>query len=98
MYDVFFVKQARKDAEKIERAGLKPKVVAILRTVRKNPYEKTQGFEKLTGDLKGAYSRRISRQHRFLYSILPNVNNAKDDDGNVYEGIVKVISMWTHYE
>jgi Txe/YoeB family toxin of toxin-antitoxin system len=98
MYDVRLTKQAQKDAVKIERAELKTKASDIIRTVRKNPYEESQGFEKLKGDLKGAYSRRINRQHRFVYEVLPNDENAKDVNGELYEGIVKTISMWTHYE
>ena len=98
MYDIRFTKQAQKDTEKIERAGLKSKVVEIIRTVRENPYEETQGFEKLKGDLKGAYSRRINRQHRFVYEIKPNKENIKNTSGEQYKGIVIIISMWTHYE
>ena len=92
MYDVRLSHQAQKDAVKIERSGLKPKTAEIIRTVRKKPYAETQGFEKLKGDLQGSYSRRINRQHRFVYEILPNANGAP------FDGIVKVLSMWTHYE
>jgi len=98
MYDVRPTKQAQKDAVKVERAGLKSKAAEIINTVRNNPYEESQGFEKLKGDMDGAYSRRINRQHRFVYEILPNDDNAKDASGNPFDGIVKVISMWTHYE
>ena len=51
----------------------------------------------LKHDLKGACSRRINRQHRFVYEVLPNSEELKDPDGELYEGIIKVISMWTHY-
>ena len=98
MYDVRLTRQARKDAEKVERAKLKPKAVEIITTVRKNPYGNSQGFEQLKGDLKGAYSRRINRQHRFVYEVLPNDENARGANGELYEGIIKVITMWTHYE
>lgn len=98
MYDIRYTKQAKKDAVKVERAGLKPKAAEIIQTIRNNPYEESQGFETLIGDLKGSCSRRINRQHRFVYEVLPNVENITDADGNPYEGIVKVISMWTHYE
>jgi Txe/YoeB family toxin of toxin-antitoxin system len=97
MYDIKLTKQARKDAVNIERAGLKPKAAEIIKTVRKNPYEESQDFEILKYDLKGACSRRITRQHRFLYEVLPNTEGLKDSDGVLYEGIVKVIAMWTHY-
>jgi Txe/YoeB family toxin of toxin-antitoxin system len=98
MYDIRFAKQAQKDAVKLERAGLKAKAAEIIVTVRDNPYEESQNFERLKGGLKGAHSRRINRQHRFVYEVLPNGENAKDANGELYEGIIKIISMWTHYE
>jgi len=98
MYDVRFTKQAQKDALKVERAGLKPKSAEIIKVVRNNPYENSQEFEKLKGGLRGAYSRRINKQHRFVYEILQNDENLKETNGETYEGIVKVISLWTHYE
>jgi Txe/YoeB family toxin of toxin-antitoxin system len=98
MYDIRLTRQARKDAAKAEHAGLKPKVAEIIRTVRNNPYEDSQEFEKLKGDLKGSCSRRITRQHRFVYEVLPNDENAKDVGGEPYKGIIKIVSMWTHYE
>lgn len=98
MYDIRLTRQAAKDSVNIERMGLKPQTAEIIVTVRENPYEESQRFEKLKGDLKGLYSRRINRQHRFVYEILPNEEGLKDADGVLYEGIVKVVSMWTHYE
>ena len=98
MYDIRLTKQAEKDAVKIERAGLKPKAIEIRNTVRKDPFEVSQSFEKLKGDLQGSCSRRLNRQHRFVYQVLPNTDGAKDKTGVLYDGIVKVISMWTHYE
>ena len=98
MYDVRLTRQSQKDAVKVERVGLKSNAAEIIRVVRNNPYEESQGFEKLRGGLKGAYSRRITRQHRFVYEILPNDENAKDANDEPYKGIIKVISMWTHYE
>ena len=97
MYKIQLTKQAQKDVVNIERAGLKPKAAEIIKTVRNNPYEKSQYFEVLTRDLKGSCSRHITRQHRFVYEVLPNTENLKDENGELYEGIVKVISMWTHY-
>jgi len=97
MYKVQMTKQAQKDAVNIERAGLKPKAAEIIAVVRNNPYEKSQYFEVLTRDLKGACSRHITRQHRFVYEVLPNTDGLKNDSGELYEGIIKVISMWTHY-
>ncbi|MDR2600372.1 MAG: Txe/YoeB family addiction module toxin [Oscillospiraceae bacterium] len=98
MYDIRLTKQAAKDAIKVERAGLKPKAIEIRNTIQINPFELSQSFEKLKGDMLGSCSRRLNRQHRFIYQVLPNTEGCKDENGNLYEGIVKVISMWTHYE
>ena len=86
MWQVVFTKQAQKDARKISAAGLRSKAERIIEILRKNPYQTPPPFEKLSGDLAGAFSRRINIQHRMVYQIL--------DD----EKMVKVIRMWTHYE
>ena len=83
---VVFTKQARKDAKKLSAAGLRSKAETLLEILQKNPYQTHPPYEKLIGDLKGAFSRRINIQHRLVYQIL--------DD----EKAVKVIRMWTHYE
>ena len=83
---VFFTKTAQKDAKKIKRAGLKPKVEDLLSIIKENPFQNPPSYEKLIGDLSGAYSRRINIQHRLVYQVLT------DEKG------VKVIRMWTHYE
>ena len=83
---VVFTKQARKDAKKLSASGLKSNAEAIIQILRENPYQVPPSYEKLVGDLAGAYSRRINIQHRIVYQIL--------DD----EKTVKVIRMWTHYE
>ena len=98
MYDVRLTKPAEKDAVKVERAGLKAKAIEIITVIQIDPFENSQGFEMLKGSLKGSCSRRINRQHRFIYEVLPNDENLKDEKGELYEGIIKVISMWTHYE
>lgn len=85
-WKVFFTKQARKDAKKLSASGLKSKAEAIIEILRKNPYQTGPSYEKLVGDLAGAYSRRINIQHRLVYQTL--------DD----EKTVKIICMWTHYE
>jgi len=97
MYDIRFTKQAQKDSINIERAGLKAKAVEIIVVVRENPYEESQSFEHLKGNLKGSYSRRLNRQHRFVYEVLPNNEKLKDEKGELFDGIIKVTSMWTHY-
>ena len=86
MWRIVFTKQAQKDAKKLTAAGLRSKAEKLLGILRENPYKIPPPFEKLIGDLSGAYSRRINIQHRLVYQIL-------DDDK-----VVKVIRMWTHYE
>ncbi|MBW2721608.1 MAG: Txe/YoeB family addiction module toxin [Deltaproteobacteria bacterium] len=85
-WQVVFTKQAQKDAKKLTAAGLRSKAEHLLAILRKNPYHTPPPFEKLVGDLAGAYSRRINIQHRLVYEILDK------------EKVVKVIRMWTHYE
>jgi Txe/YoeB family toxin of toxin-antitoxin system len=85
-WTVVFTKQARKDATKLAASGLKSKAEAVIEILRENPYQTPPSYERLVGDLAGAYSRRINIQHRIVYQILDN------------EKIVKVIRMWTHYE
>ncbi|MCD4799651.1 MAG: Txe/YoeB family addiction module toxin [Methanosarcinales archaeon] len=86
MWRVVFTKQAQKDAKKLSAAGLRSKTEKLLNILIKNPYQTPPSFEKLIGDLSGAYSRRINRQHRLVYQIL------------VDEKVVKVIRMWSHYK
>ena len=86
MWRVVFTKQAQKDAKKLSAAGLRSKIEKLIEILRDNPYQTPPPFEKLLGDLSGAFSRRINIQHRLVYQIL--------DD----EKVVKVIRMWTHYE
>ncbi len=81
-----FTKQAQKDAGKLAAAGMKTKAQSLLAVLERNPYQSPPPFEKLVGDLAGAYSRRISIQHRLVYQVL--------DDAHT----VKVLRMWTHYE
>jgi Txe/YoeB family toxin of toxin-antitoxin system len=97
MYDIKLTNQAKKDTKLIEGAGLKNKAAEIIQTVRLSPYEESQGFEVLKYDLKGAFSRRINQHQRFVYEVLPNDKELRDDNGKLYDGIVKVLSMWTHY-
>ncbi len=85
-YTLVYTKQAQKDAKKIAASGLKPKVQNLLTIVEQDPFQAYPPYEKLLGDLLGAYSRRINIQHRLVYQVLEE------------EKIVKVIRMWTHYE
>ena len=86
MLQVIFTKQAQKDAKKLSTAGLRPKAEQLIEILSKNPYQTPPPFEKLLGDLSGAFSRRINIQHRLVYQVLNN------------EKTVKVIRMWTHYD
>ena len=81
-----FTKQAQKDAKKLAHSGLKPQAERLLEILKENPYDNPPPYEKLFGDLTGAYSRRINIQHRLVYQILDDLKT------------VKVIRMWTHYE
>ena len=85
-WELYFTRQARKDARKLASAGLKEKAERLLDIIRGNPYQTPPPYEKLTGDLAGAYSRRINIQHRLVYQVL--------DDENA----VKILRLWTHYE
>ncbi len=81
-----FTKQAQRDAKKIAQSGLKPQVSKLLEILQNNPYQSPPPYEKLVGDLTGAFSRRINIQHRLIYQLLDDIKT------------VKVIRMWTHYE
>ena len=85
-WQLVFTKQAQKDAKKITTAGLRSKVEALLEILQQNPFHQPPSYEKLVGDLSGAYSRRINIQHRLVYQVLEHGRT------------VKMIRMWTHYE
>ncbi|MEM8780888.1 MAG: Txe/YoeB family addiction module toxin [Cyanobacteria bacterium P01_G01_bin.49] len=80
-----FTKQAQKDAKKLAVAGLKPKAQQLLEILRQNPFTSPPSYEKLQGDLKGSYSRRINVQHRLVYEVIESQNT------------IKIIRMWSHY-
>ena len=85
-WTLVYTNQAQKDAKKLSAAGLKKKAQTLLEILEKNPYQNPPPYEKLVGDLAGAYSRRINVQHRLVYQVL------KD------KRVVKGIRLWTHYE
>ena len=85
-WKIVYTKQAQKDAKKISNSGLKNRVISLLEFLKDNPFQTPPPYEKLTGDLTGAYSRRINIQHRLVYQIIKE------------EKTVKIIRMWTHYE
>jgi len=85
-WQLVYTKQAQKDAQKLAAAGLKEKAKALLEVVRENPFQNPPPYEKLVGDLSGAYSRRINIQHRLVYQVLQE------------EQTVKVLRLWSHYD
>ena len=85
-WQLVYTKQAQKDAQKLAVAGLKDKAKALLEVGRENPFQNPPPYEKLVGDLTGAYSRRINIQHRLVYQVLQD------------EQTVKVLRLWSHYE
>jgi len=85
-WGIVYTRQAQRDAKKIAAAGLRQKAEKLLKILSDNPFQTPPSFEKLIGDLSGAYSRRITIQHRLVYQVLQEIKT------------VKVIRMWTHYE
>jgi len=85
-WQLVFAKHAQKDAPKLASVGLKPKAQELLALIRENPFQNPPPYEKLVGDLAGAYSRRINIQHRLVYEVLPELHT------------IKVLRMWSHYE
>ncbi|MCD6334637.1 MAG: Txe/YoeB family addiction module toxin [Candidatus Latescibacteria bacterium] len=85
-WKLVYTKQARKDARNLSASGLRHRVERLLEILREDPYQTSPPFEKLVGDLKGAFSRHINIQHRLVYEILDEIKT------------VKIIRMWTHYE
>ena len=85
-WELYYTKQAQKDANKLSQSGLKKKTQNLLEIISTNPYQNPPPYEKLVGDLSGAYSRRINIQHRLVYQVLEK------------ENAIKVLRMWTHYE
>ena len=84
-WKLVYTKQAQKDAKKLASSGLKPKAQVLLALLAEDPYRKPPPFEKLIGDLVGAYSRRINIQHRLVYQVFED------------ERVVKVLRLWSHY-
>ena len=85
-WELVYTKQGQKDSKELKSAGLKSKAEALLQILQENPCQTPPPYEKLVGDLEGAYSRRINIQHRLVYQILNDIK------------VVKGVRMWTHYE
>ena len=86
MYKIVYTKKAVKDIAKLKSAKLDEKARSLIELVRKDPFQTPPPYEKLLGDLSGAYSRRINVKHRFVYEVLEK------------DKIIKILSMWTHYD
>lgn len=85
-WQLVYTKHAQRDAKKLAASGLKEKTMNLLKVLEENPYQNPPPYEKLVGDLAGAYSRRINIQHHIVYEVLEQ------------EHIVKILRLWTHYE
>jgi toxin YoeB len=85
-WKIFYTKAAPKDAKKLSQAGLQKKAKELLALIEKDPFDTSLSYEKLVGDLTGAYSRRINIKHRLVYQVLKR------------QRAIKVLRMWTHYE
>jgi len=85
IWQIVYTKQAQKDAKKLSASNLRKKAIALLNILAPNPFQNPPAYEKLVGDLEGAYSRRINIQHRLVYQVLVEIKT------------VKVIRMWSHY-
>ena len=85
-WKLVYARQALKDAAKLSSSGLKPRAQALLALVAEDPFRRPPPYEKLVGDLAGAYSRRINIQHRLVYEVFPE------------QRVVRILRMWTHYE
>ena len=86
MYEIFYTKTALKDIPKLKASNLEGKAKALIAVIQENPYQTPPPYEKLIGDLKGLYSRRINGQHRLVYEVLEQ------------ERAIKIVSLWSHYE
>ena len=85
-WELLYTKQAQKDAKKLSASGLKKKAQELLEVIKEEPYPKSPPYEKLVGDLSGAYSKRINIQHRLVYQVYAE------------ERAIKIIRFWSHYE
>lgn len=86
MWELVYAKQAVKDSKKLADSGLKKKALQLLDIIKNDPFQNPPPYEKLLGDLAGAYSRRINIQHRLIYQVFQE------------EKVIRILRMWTHYE
>jgi Txe/YoeB family toxin of toxin-antitoxin system len=85
-WQIVYTRQARNDAKKLSASNLRPNVEKLLSLIREDPFQRPHPYEKLVGDLSGAFSRRVNIRHRLVYQVLEEAR------------VLKVIRMWTHYE
>lgn len=95
MYKIVYTKQSLKDLDKLKAANISSKAKTLVDIIRVNPYQNPPRYEKLVGKLDGIISRRINIQHRLIYQVFDEPFVEKDVE---YQGIVKIIRMWTHYD
>lgn len=95
MYRIIYTKQAAKDIKNLKSCGLEKKAKELIEIMKKNPFQNPPAYEKLVGNLQGFCSRRINIQHRIIFQVIEEPNMYEEVD---YEGYVKIIRMWTHYE
>lgn len=95
MYRIVYDKQAVKDIKNLKRVKLDEKAKRLIEIIRENPFQKPPQYEELVGNLEGIYSRRINIQHRLVYQVY---RDPVEWNGIQYEGTVKIIRMWTHYD
>ena len=95
MYRIVYTKQAAKDIENLKSAGLDTKAKDLIEVIRADPFQKPPAYEPLVGSLKGFFFRRINIQHRLVYQVYAG---SFEEGGIKYEGTVKIVRMWSHYD
>lgn len=95
MYAIRYSRRAAKDARLLKQAGLAPKAKRLIGLIEQDPFATPPAFERLVGNLSGFFSRRINVQHRLVYEVR---DQPFDEDGRHFEGVVRVLRMWSHYE
>lgn len=95
MYKIVYTKQAVKDVKKIKSTGLDKKAKELIDIMKEDPFTNPPHYEALVGNLQGYFSRRINIQHRIVYQVY---NGTFEENNVMYEGVVKIIRLWTHYD
>ena len=98
MYLIEFGSRAERDKKLLKSAGLESKAKFLLNIIAVNPFQTPPPYEKLLGDLRGNLSRRINIQHRLVYDVRDNTECLTDAGGKLYDGIIRIKRMWSHYE